>query len=112
MTLPSWPPRDWRALLALAASVGGSATLTGLAAWLVWILWRGGWPDRTADVRIDILGRALLATLAIIGIVLVGLGMAINRRSVKGKMLGAEFEAEGGDSDLPPPPLPTGAAGS
>lgn len=107
MTLPGWPPRDWRALLALLASVAGSATLTALTAWLVWILWRGGWPERTAEVRIDILGRALLGALSIIGVVLISLGMAINRRSVKGKAFGAEFEAEGGDVDTLPPPPPT-----
>lgn len=102
MTLPAWPPRDWRALLALAASIGGAATLTAFAGGLVWILWRGGWPERTADARVALLGQALLGTLAIIGIVLVSLGMAINKRSVKGKMLGAEFEAEGGGDDAPP----------
>src|SRR5205823_15043809 len=99
MTLPAWPPRDWRAFLALVGSIAGAATLTLLAAWIVWILWRGGWPIATAETRVAILGKALLGTLVTISIVLITLGMAINRRSVRAKALGAEFEAEGGDSD-------------
>jgi hypothetical protein len=94
VTLPGWPPRDWRAFLALIASVAGAATLTGFAAWLVHILrsWQG-----FDQLRITILGNALYAVLAIVGLVLVGLGLAINRRSIKGSFLGASIEAQGGD---------------
>lgn len=97
MTLPAWPPRDWRAFLALVASIAGSAVLTGFAAWLVYILWRGGWHVGTEGARLETLGKALLLTLSIMGLVLVSLGLAINRRSVK---LGASgFEATGGDDE-------------
>jgi hypothetical protein len=94
MSLPTWPPRDWRALLALIASVAGAATLTGFAAWLVTILrqWHG-----FDELRIRIFGNALYGLLFIVGIVLVSLGLAINKRSVKGSILGASFSAEGGD---------------
>lgn len=95
-----WAPRDARALIALAASVAGAAVLTGLAAWLAWILWRGGWPAATASDRIAALGRSLLATLAIIGAVLLSLGLAINRRSLHARAFGASLEASGGDEDI------------
>jgi hypothetical protein len=98
MTLPNWPPRDWRAILALFASVGGAAILTGFAAWLVNIIWRGGWHG-FEEQRLAALSYALFGVLLIMGIVLVSLGMAINKRSVKGSFMGANFEAEGGDDD-------------
>lgn len=99
MRLPSWPPRDWRALLALIASVVGAAVLTIFAVWLVSIVraWRG-----FDEIRIGILGNALYGLLFIVGIVLVSLGLAINKRSVKGSVLGASFEASGGDDDPAP----------
>lgn len=110
MPISSWPPRDWRALLALVASVAGAAVLTGFAAWIVWILWRGGWSVTTENARVDALAKSLFGTLLIIGIVLVSLGLAINKRSVKGSLLGASFEAEGGEDDpdsASPTPSPT-----
>lgn len=97
MTVPGWPPKDWRAFIALAGSIVGAAVLTGFAAWLVYILWLGGWPIGTEGVRLDALAKALFGVLFIVGIVLVSLGLAINRRSVKGSILGASFEASGGD---------------
>lgn len=102
MTLPPWPPRDLRAAFALIASVLGAATLTAFAAWIVWILWRGGWPATTAPDRIAALAKALLGVLFIVGIVLISLGLAINKRTVKASALGATFEAEGGDDPDPP----------
>jgi hypothetical protein len=99
MSLPSWPPRDWRAFSALIASVLGAGILTVLAGWLVYVLWQGGWSAGTETARVEALATALHGTLAIIGIVLVGLGLAINRRMVKGSILGATFEATGGEDD-------------
>lgn len=92
--IPEWPPRDWRALLALIASVLGAATLTGFAVWVVTIIrdWHG-----LDELRIRAMANALYGLLFIVGIVLVSLGLAINRRSVKGSILGASFEASGGD---------------
>jgi hypothetical protein len=103
--LPNWPPRDWRALLALVASVGGSCALTALSAWIVWILWKGGWPDFTAPQRIDVLSKTLLLALGGSLVVLISLGLAINRRQVKLDRDG--FEMSGGDSDSPSPPTIT-----
>ena len=100
MTRPGWPPRDWRAFIALAASIAGAAVLTGFSAWLVYIIWLGGWHGNESD-RLGYLAKALFGVLFIVGIVLVSLGLAINRRSVKGSILGASFEATGGDPEPP-----------
>ena len=97
MNLPAWPPRDWRAIIALVASVGGSGVLTAFACWLVYILWRGGWPETTALARIDKIGLALIIVLVIMGVTMTSLGLAINRRSVKASAFGTSFEATGGD---------------
>lgn len=94
--------KDLRALIALMASIGGTAALTMFAAWLVWILWRGGWAEGTDAIRIDKLGLIAVLVIVIMGITMTGLGLAINRRSVKGEAFGASFEAVGGD-DSPTP---------
>lgn len=92
-----WPPRDWRAFIALVASILGAVALTFFAVWLVWILWLGGWPETTAVQRLGILGRALILLLVGALAVLLSLGLAINRRSLK---LGRDgFSAEGGDDE-------------
>jgi len=89
MKLPNWPPRDWRALIALTASVGGAGVLTLGLAYIVRLfeLWR--LPEPLANIAYGL--------LAIIGVVLFALGFAINRRSVKGSIGPATFEASGGD---------------
>lgn len=98
MKLPGWPPRDWRALLALVASVGGAGVLTVFSWRIVSILRNFGRddPNRREQV-INILGNSNYGLLFIIGVVLISLGLAINRRSVKGSAFGASFEATGGD---------------
>jgi hypothetical protein len=65
-----------------------------MIAWVVTIIrdWKG-----FDELRLHALSNALYALLFIVGIVLVSLGLAINRRSIKGSILGASFEAEGGD---------------
>jgi hypothetical protein len=103
-------PRDWagrdgigrnrRAWIALLASIAGSAALTGFAAWAIWILWRGGWPAATAEQRIALLGEALLLALAGSLVVLVSLGLAINRREIRVSRDGVELS--GGDDPDPP----------
>jgi hypothetical protein len=101
--LPSWPPRDWRALVALIASIAGAAVLTGFSIWLVNLLVAFARAD--PGVRLEVI-RALATSnyglLAIIGAVLLSLGLAINRRSVKGSVFGASFEAAGGEDDHDP----------
>lgn len=106
MSWSAWPPRDWRALLALAGSILGAAVLTMLAAWIVWILWAGGWPVSTADRRIAALAKALLALLGTVAVVLLSLGLAINRRTLKANIGRSGIDFSGGDDGgLPQEPL-------
>jgi 1,4-dihydroxy-2-naphthoate octaprenyltransferase len=97
--LHSLAQRDLRAILALAFSILGTVALTAVAVWIVWIIWQGGWPVSTAPQRIDKLGLALVLVLVIMGVTMVSLGLAINRREVKASAFGASFEASGGDTD-------------
>lgn len=98
--LRSLTPRDLRAFLALWASIGGAMSLTLVAVWIVWILWRGGWAVSTQEARIDKLGLALILILVIMGITLASFGLAINRRTLKANIGSAGFEASGGDDPV------------
>lgn len=91
-------PEDARKMVALLFSIVGAAVLTGVAAWIVWILWKGGWPDGTEGARIDALAWALLGLLSTVGIVLISLGLVITPRTLRGNIGAASFEASGGDS--------------
>jgi hypothetical protein len=95
--LGSLVPRDLRAFIALMASIGGTMALTLVIVWIIWILWRGGWPTGTELARIDKIGLIAVLVTIIMGVVMVSLGLAINRRIVKGSAFGASFEAAGGD---------------
>ena len=99
-------PRDWRAAVALVASIFGSIAMTAFSATLVYIMWKGGWPDDTAEARVEVLSKALMLSLAGSLVVLISLGLAINRRSVK---LGKDgLDVSGGDeSPSPTPPIVT-----
>lgn len=100
MRAPDWPPRDWRALIALTASIAGAAVLTGFSIWLVKLLVMFARADPA--VRMEVIGALATSNyglLAIIGAILLSLGLAVNRRSVKGSAFGASFEAAGGDDD-------------
>lgn len=88
-------PRDWRASVALIASIFGSIAMTAFSACLVYIMWKGGWPIETAESRVEVLSKALMLSLAGSLIVLTTLGFAINRRSIRLSKDG--FEAIGGD---------------
>jgi hypothetical protein len=99
--LKALAPRDLRAFIALLASIGGTMALTVFVVWVVWILWRGGWAVSTEGARIDKLGLIAVLVTVIMGVVMVSLGLAINRRTVKGSAFGASFEAEGGDDVVP-----------
>jgi len=104
-TVTNWPPRDWRALIALIASILGAAVLTAFSIWLVQLLVMFAHAD--PSVRMEVIGALATSNyglLAIIGAILLSLGLAINRRSVKGSAFGASFEAAGGedhDDDRP-----------
>jgi hypothetical protein len=94
-------PRDVRAWIALWASIGGAVALTFAVGGLVLILWIGGWHDDTAILRLGFLGKIALLTLAGALVVLISLGFAINKRSLKISKDG--IDASGGDDPTPGP---------
>jgi hypothetical protein len=105
--LKSLAPRDLRALIALWASIGGTMALTLGVVGIVLILWRGGWSPGTENARIDKIGLIAVLVTLIMGVTMVSLGLAINRRSVKGSAFGASFEATGGDDAAIAPTVTT-----
>lgn len=93
MTLPPETPREWRARVALIASIGGAIAMTVYAAVSLYMLgYVPMWADRVPNVT-------NLGMLALAGalIVLGTLGMAINRRTFKLSRDG--IEASGGDDE-------------
>jgi len=100
--LPGWPPRDWRAIIALAASIAGAGVLT-IVVWRIVTILRNLAVDHS-EVRIEVvkaLANSIYGLLGIIGAVLLSLGLAINRRSLKASAFGASFDASGGDDSAP-----------
>lgn len=79
------------------ASIGGTMALTVIAVWIVWVLWRGGWPVNTAELRIEKIGLIAILVIVIMGVTMTSLGMAINRRTLKANIGSSGFEASGGD---------------
>lgn len=110
--LRTLPQRDLRALIALAFSILGTIALTGFSLWIVWILWRGGWPTGTELARIDKIGLLGVLVILIMGISMLGLQLAINRRQLKGSAFGASFEASGGDEPPSPETIAAASAGA
>ena len=96
-----WPPRNALGYIALVASVGGAVALTSFSIWVVSILAEYGrtYPEVRARV-VEALASSNYGLLAIIGAILLSLGLAINHRSVKASAFGATFDASGGD-DVP-----------
>lgn len=71
------------------------------AGWLVWIVWHGGWPPAQAARQLDILGKALWITLALLAVIIVSLAAA----KVRGTGLGGtSFEIESGNNEGRDPP--------
>ncbi|WP_225205099.1 hypothetical protein [Novosphingobium huizhouense] len=100
MTLPDWPPRDWRKLLALIFSIAGAVVLTAIVWWgMAALLPDHGWTVATEDNRATTLRWVLWIAIGGVVLVLCGLGMAINRRTLRAQWgdKGASFD--GGDSD-------------
>ena len=97
----AWDPRSWRATVALLASIAGASVLTGMSVWVVRHLVRLAWADPAIrGAVVEALATSNYALLAIIGAVLLSLGLAINRRSLKASAFGATVEADGGVDDL------------
>ncbi len=98
--MKGWPPKDWRAILALVFSVLGAVVLTGVVWWAIDKLLPGhGWSEKTEGHRAQTIRWVLWLSSATIGAVLIGLGMAINRRSFSGNIGGSGFNFAGGEGE-------------
>ncbi|MGX7896908.1 hypothetical protein [Tsuneonella sp. HG222] len=104
----SWPPKDWRAMVALLFSVLGAAVLTLVAVWLCWILASGNWSGATEAGRARTIGAVAVVSIVSVGLVLIGLGFAINRRSLSARWGNRSLDWAGGDEA--PPSTPAQAA--
>jgi len=83
-------------MLALVFAVAG-AVLTGQSLWLANDVLADPWPAALAAARLRIIGGALYASLALTGLVLTGLSMAVALRQVSARFRGADFSAAGGE---------------
>ncbi|WP_343348270.1 hypothetical protein WJT74_09290 [Sphingomicrobium sp. XHP0239] len=92
-----WTARDWRAMIALWASIVGAGVITLLLIWTVRMVRRIGIevPGLMAIALDGIVGFTY-GLLVILGAILLSLGLAINRRSFSAKAFGASIEASGG----------------
>jgi hypothetical protein len=117
--MKGWPPKDWLALIALFGSIAGAAVLTALVWWGSWMLMpaAGWWTGATEADRAQTLRWVLWGACITIGLVMLGLGFAISRRSFKGSLGPASFDMQGGEDDpatgrleVPPVGFGSGAA--
>lgn len=102
IVVASWPPRDWRMLLALLFLGGGGVACTVLAWTLtdrVARLSTGPWP----------LAYALYGTLGLIGVVLTGFSYVLGKRSWSFKAGAVEGSTSGGEEE---PQAASGPAGA
>ncbi len=96
--MPSWPPRDWRALVALVFSVAGAVALTVLLYLMAGMLLPDkGWTPRTEAERVTTIRWVLWICAFCILLVLTGLGFATTRRGLRMKSGDKSMEWEGGD---------------
>lgn len=86
-------------MIALWASIVEAAVLTGFSVWLVRLLVALAWHDpNVRGAVVEALAASNYGLLAIIGAVLLSLGLAINRRSLRASAFGAVIEADGGEA--------------
>lgn len=93
--MKSWPPRDWRKILAMALLSGGGMALTVFA----WAQTKLVAERSVADPWP--LAYALYGVLALIGIVLISLGWVIGKTSISGSVGPANFSVNGGEDAVP-----------
>lgn len=108
---PTWPPRDWRMLLALVFLAGGGMAVTALAAAALYSLGWMDWPAVVAPARIRWLGYFGISSLGLIAIVLTSFGFVLGRRAWKVKAGSFDASAEGGEETAPAGALDGGSRG-
>ena len=96
--IKTWPPKDWRSILALLFSVLGAMALTVL----IWSLAQmflpeNGWGQETEADRVMTLQWVMWICSGCVLLVLTGLGFAVNHRRLNGKWGDREINWEGGD---------------
>lgn len=99
---PIWLQPALRSTVLALAFAGAGAVLTAMAVWLAWNVLHAPWPAVLAAARLRIIGGALFAVLALLGLVLTGLSMTVALRQVSARFMGADFSAAGGDGDKQP----------
>lgn len=100
--VPIWLQSDWRRSMLALVFAGAGVALTGVAVWLAWHVLDAAWPAALAAARLRIIGGALYATLALLGLVLTGLSMTVALRQVSARFMGADFSAAGGEGEKQP----------
>ncbi len=99
MLFKDWPPRDWRKVLALIFSVAGAVVLTALVAWgMAALLPDHGWTVASELDRAMTLRWVLWIAIGGVVVVLVGLGMAINRRTLNAQWGDKAINFDGGEN--------------
>lgn len=93
----NWRPKDWRAMAALLFSVIGAGVLTAVGGWLAYLLVTGRWTVATEASRADSVGWVAIIAMTGVVLVLLGLGMAINRRSLAARWGDRSLDYTGGD---------------
>lgn len=88
------PIRLWALILA-------GPPLTAFDAWLVWIIWRGGWPEALAGQQLEILGGLAFGHVVLVGVIVVSLAAVKVEAETK---LGRLMIDGDGQPDPPPPP--------
>lgn len=90
-----WRDPNWRRTMLALVFAGAGIALTLVSVWLVWNVLNNPWPASLAAARLQIVGTALVATQALVGLVLTGLSMSVAMRQVSAQFMGADFSASG-----------------
>jgi hypothetical protein len=86
---------QWRRSVLALAFVGAGMALTAFAVLLAATIASDRWPPALAAARLTTLSHALYACLALLAIVLIGLGMSVALRQLSARFMGADFTASG-----------------
>lgn len=93
--MTSFRDPQWRRSVLALAFVGAGMALTIFAALLAATIAGDRWPPALAAARLTTLSYALYTCLALLAIVLLGLGMSVALRQLSARFMGADFTASG-----------------